>query len=141
MGRRHRRKGQERAIARRRIEHLFELARRRLRDDADGVDPEGARRATHLGRRIAMRYQTGLPVGLRDRICRSCTEPLVPGRTARIRVETGAVRTTCLGCGATQRRPYIREQKARRADRAHARGDAPAPSPATPAPVAPEVEA
>ncbi len=93
-----------------RVRHLFGLARRRLRED----DPASATRSVGLARRIAMRYQTGLPKDLRGRVCRPCGAALVPGRTARVRVRSGMVRTTCLGCGNTQRRPYVAEQKARR---------------------------
>lgn len=117
MARRFRRKQDERRIALGRIGHLFDLARRRLTEG----DRASAVRSVRLGRRIAMRYQTGLPKELRDRYCRGCEGPLMPGQTARIRVRSGMVRTTCLACGETQRRPFLAEQKARRLARHEAR--------------------
>lgn len=125
VGRRHRRKGEERQIARRRIEHLFELAHRRTLAGDDKL----ADRAVGLARRIAMRYQTGLLRGERDRLCRSCHAYLAPGTSARVRAHGGMVRTTCLTCGHVQRRPYLREQAERRAMRASARHPEPAITP------------
>lgn len=117
MGRRFRRKSEERGIARRRIVRLFELAHRRTLAD----EPELADRSVALARRIAMRYQTGLRPQERDRICRTCSAYLAPGKTARVRVEQGVKRVTCLRCGATSRRPYRAEQRARRQARQEAR--------------------
>lgn len=119
MGRRFRRKDEERVIARRRIARLFELAHRRTIED----EPALAERAVRLARRIGMRYQTGLRPDERDRVCRSCNAYLAPGNTARIRVEAGVKKTTCLRCGATRRRPYRAEQKARRRQAASGPGD------------------
>lgn len=112
MGR-FRRKAEERVVARRRIDRLFALAHRRMLEGEEVL----ADRSVRLGRRIAMRYQTGLTPGQRDSVCRACNGYLAPGRSARIRVEGGMKRTTCLRCGAVYRRPYRREQKARRTTR------------------------
>lgn len=113
MARRHRRKAEERLIARRRIARLFALAHERMLEG----EGELADRAARLGRRIAMRYQTGLSPSERDRLCRRCNSYLAPGRTARVRVGDGMKRITCLRCGAVYRRPYLREQKERRRSR------------------------
>lgn len=110
MAKRFRKKHLERDVARRRIEHLFEVARRRVREG----ETDWARRAVDLARRVAMRYQTGLPTHLRDQVCPGCKGPLVPGRTARVRVEQGKKSTTCLECGTVRRRPYRKEQRERR---------------------------
>ena len=109
MGRR-RNKHAERIIARRRIRHLLETARRRLREG----ETRYAARAVALARRIAMRYQTGLQPHERDQVCRECSSLLAPGKNARVRLRAGAKRITCLECGHTQRRGYQREQKERR---------------------------
>ncbi len=122
MARRFRRKDEERHIARRRIARLFEVAHLRIRSG----EPDLAHRAVGLARRIGMRYQTGLAAEQRDRVCRGCGNYLAPGSTARIRVRAGATHTTCLRCGRTMRRPYRREQKARRLERAARRSGAPA---------------
>lgn len=117
MGRRFRRKSEERAIARRRISRLFELAHHRMLED----EPDLADRAVALARRIAMRYQTGLKTHERDLLCRQCGGYLFPGRNARIRVHGGMKRVNCLRCGHTSRRPYRAEQRARRSLRRDAR--------------------
>lgn len=117
MGRR-RNKHAERLIARRRIRHLLETARRRQRESATRY----AERAVALARRIAMRYQTGLRPDERDQVCRGCGRLLAPGATARVRLRDGAKRITCLACGHTQRRGYRREQKERRRKRQQERG-------------------
>lgn len=133
MGRRFRKKHLERALARRRISRLFELAHRRTLEE----DPAHADRSVQLARRIAMRYQTGLTADQRDRTCNGCRGYLAPGVTARIRVQDSAKRTTCLRCGHHHRRPYLAEQKAKRAASAAARRTH-QPTPATtPEPSAP----
>lgn len=133
MARRFRQKGIERQVARRRIDRLFELAHGRA---LSGELPL-ADRAVTLARRIAMRYQTGLEPHQRDRVCRTCGRYLAPGSSARVRVEDGMRRSTCLACGTTKRRPYRREQRERRSARAESRkrvGPEPAPV-AEPAPL------
>jgi ribonuclease P protein subunit RPR2 len=110
---RRRNKQAERAIARRRIRHLLEAARRRLREGEQGH----SRRAVSLARRLAMRYQTGLRPQERDQVCRECSSLLLPGKNARVRLRAGMKRITCLECGNTQRRGYQKEQKARRLTR------------------------
>lgn len=93
-----RNKTAERALALHRIRKLVALA-------GDSQE-ERRRRYVQLARRIAMRYQVSLPTDLRRRICRSCDELLVPGRTARVRVSQGRVAVTCLRCGSVRRFPY-----------------------------------
>lgn len=114
---RRRDKQAERSLARARIRHLLELARRRLREGETAL----ALRTTALARRIAMRYQTGLRRDEREQVCRACGALRVPGRTARIRLRGGKKSITCLACGTTERQGYRAEQKARRKAREAAR--------------------
>ena len=105
-----RRKGQERKIARERIERLFRLA------EAEALRGNFARanRYVGLGRKIGMRYNVRLPSEFKRRVCKSCHAYLLPPKTARVRVGDSRVATTCLACGTVMRFPYVREQRARR---------------------------
>lgn len=80
--------------------------------------PERARRYVELARKIGMRYNVRTPANFRRSFCKSCRAYLVPSRNARVRVDEGRIIVTCGGCGAVQRRPYRREQAARRKARA-----------------------
>lgn len=105
-----RKKGQERRIARERIDELFRLAEvEALKDNR-----ERANRYVDLARRIGMRYNVRLPSEHKRRMCKECHAYLLPPKTSRVRVGGSRVVTTCLSCGAIMRFPYVREQKARR---------------------------
>lgn len=106
--RRHR--GMERRIALERITALFRMAE----SEATHERPERARRYVELARRIGMRYNVRIPASFRRSFCRACLAYLVPSRSARVRLDHGRIVVTCRACGAIQRRPYIREQAARR---------------------------
>ncbi len=108
-----RRKGAERRIAVERIEILFRLAERQ----ALGGNLARANRYTALAAKIGMRYNVRVPAAFKRRYCRTCHAYLLPPTTARVRIARGHVIVTCLGCGAIQRVPYLREQKAARAQR------------------------
>ncbi len=105
---RKRRKGQERRIARERMEILFGLAREAALDGK----PERARRYVALARRVGMRYNVPVPRGHKGEFCKGCGAYLVPSRTARVRIGRGRVRLTCLQCGRIARHPYQREKAA-----------------------------
>jgi ribonuclease P protein subunit RPR2 len=106
-----RKKGQERKIARERIDALFRLAEQ----EALKGKLDRANRYVELGRRIGMRYTVRLPSEYKRRVCKGCHAYLLPPKTARVRVRDARVVTTCLACGTVMRFPYVREQKARRA--------------------------
>ncbi|HEY5606579.1 MAG TPA: ribonuclease P protein component 4 [Thermoplasmata archaeon] len=110
--RRHR--GMERRIALERMTTLFRLAE----SEAMQEHPERARRYVELARKIGMRYNVRTPANFRRSFCKSCRAYLVPSRNARVRVDEGRIIVTCGACGAVQRRPYRREQAARRKARA-----------------------
>ena len=105
-----RKKGQERRIARERIDILFQLAEKEaLRGNFGRAD-----RYVELGRKIGMRYNVRLPSAFKRRVCKACHAFMLPPKTARVRVGGSRVVTTCLKCGTVMRFPYRREQKARR---------------------------
>jgi ribonuclease P protein subunit RPR2 len=110
---RRRRKGAERRIAVERIEILFRLAEKQ----ALGGNLPRANRYAALAAKIGMRYNVRVPAAFKRRYCRTCHAYLLPPRSARVRVARGRVVVTCLACGAVQRVPYRREQKAARARR------------------------
>ncbi len=106
-----RRKGTERRIAFERIGILFRLAERQ----ALAHNNARANRYAALAAKIGMRYNVRVPAEFKRRYCRACHAYLLPPATARVRVTRGHVIVTCLACGAIQRVPYRREQRARRA--------------------------
>lgn len=105
-----RKKGQERRIARERIDELFRLA------EVEALKGNLGRsnRYVELARRIGMRYNVRLPSEHKRRVCGECHAYLLPPKTARVRVGGSRIVTTCLACGAIMRFPYVREQKERR---------------------------
>ncbi|OGS61136.1 MAG: hypothetical protein A3K59_04620 [Euryarchaeota archaeon RBG_19FT_COMBO_69_17] len=106
--RRHR--GQERRIALERISILFGLAE----EEALGKRPARARRYVELARRIGTRYNVRMPAEFKRRFCKACGAYLLPSANARVRVGRGRLVVTCMGCGAVQRMPFLRERSARR---------------------------
>lgn len=105
-----RKKGQERKIARERIDALFSLAEQEaLKGNLARAD-----RYVELGQKIGMRYNVRLPSEFKRRVCKGCHAFLLPPKTARVRIGGSRLVTTCLKCGTIMRFPYLREQKARR---------------------------
>ncbi len=94
-------KGEERRIARQRVQHLFDLAG----EASLGPDGDLASRYTSLARRVAMKYQLQLTRAQKTQLCRNCNAFRVPGRTSRTRLQKGRIITTCLSCGTIHRRP------------------------------------
>jgi len=103
-------KRERRAIARRRINHLFREAERRAMEGRF----ELADRYVYLARKIAMRYLVRIPKQYRTKFCRKCNSYLLPGKTCRVRLKKHRVVITCHKCGAVKRYPYLREIKERR---------------------------
>lgn len=106
----------ERRIAAERMATLFQLAE----TEALHRHADRARRYVELARRIGMRYNVRVPARFKRSFCKKCFAFLLPSVSARVRVSRGRVAVTCNTCGAVQRYPYRREQKARRASRARA---------------------
>lgn len=98
-------KGEERAIATRRIDVLLA----RARAEAMGRRGDLADRYVRIGLEIAQKYQSGLTPAQKAQVCRACGAFRVPGRTSRTRMSGGKVATTCLRCGDVSRRPLRRK--------------------------------
>ena len=90
------------AVARRRIDKLYALSKEKVSEG----DYELARRYTYLAKRIGMRYTVRVPRHLKQMTCESCMIPMVPGRTARVRMRNGRRILTCLKYGSIKRIPY-----------------------------------
>ncbi|RLG33580.1 ribonuclease P [Methanosarcinales archaeon] len=88
-----------RKIAFERIIRLFELAEE---------CPERSRRYLQLAKRIGMRHRVRIPRDLKQHMCRGCSVFLIPGKNARVRLQSrrGYITTTCLECGRVMRLPY-----------------------------------
>lgn len=101
---RRRDKGEERALAERRIRTLLARAR------AEHLAAPGARgsaladRYAGLALRVAQKYQSGLPRDAKAQLCRSCGTYRTAA-TSRTRLASGRVVVTCLRCGEVARRP------------------------------------
>jgi len=93
-------------IAEERIARLFALA-----DEAFKTDPSRSKRYVALARRIGMRQRVRIPADLRFRFCRRCSGYLVPGASARVRVQHGKVIVTCLVCGHQKRYPVVNKHR------------------------------
>lgn len=94
-----RNKGEEKAIARERIERLVTLADQAMRQ---GLLAR-AMRYGDLAWRIKTTYQLR-PSPIDRRVCRNCHAFLGPA-TTRVRLTRGKLSTTCLRCGHVRRRP------------------------------------
>jgi ribonuclease P protein subunit RPR2 len=106
----------ERRIAVERMTTLFQLAE----SEALHRHAGRARRYVELARKIGMRYNVRVPARFKRSFCKKCLAFLLPSVSARVRVGGGRIVVTCNTCGAVQRYPYRREQKARRASGARA---------------------
>lgn len=93
------------AIARERMDYLFDLARAEAAK-GDGGDMDLAHRAVRLARLIGMRYNLRVRPEQRLRQCRHCYGYLWPGRTARYRLRAGKLTVHCGLCGKQTRRGY-----------------------------------
>ncbi len=96
---RRRKKGEERAIAARRIHTLLDLAQHRTIQG----DPNLADRYAGLAWRIKTRYQIRLNPDTRASVCRKCGAYRA-SHASRVRIRNGRIVTTCT-CGHIHRRP------------------------------------
>jgi len=97
-----------RQIAMQRIRKLFDLARKKIRDD-----PELAQRYAQIARKIAMRAKLRLPAEYRHHICRHCKSFIYPGVNCRVRVQQRRephMAVTCQVCGETMRVPLRKKR-------------------------------
>ena len=104
---RRRNKGEERDVARERVERLVALADEAL---LAGL-PDRAHRYAELAWRVKTRYQLR-GTALDGRACRACRAFLRPGLTSRVRLTGGKRSVTCLRCGTVRRRTIPPRRKA-----------------------------
>jgi ribonuclease P protein subunit RPR2 len=84
-----------------RLDRLHALARAAARDG----EQERARYYVRLARRVGERNRVRLPRAFRRFTCDACDAYLLPGRNARVRLQSGHVVVTC-DCGSQARYPY-----------------------------------
>jgi ribonuclease P protein subunit RPR2 len=89
-------------LAVQRIERLFQLAEVAAKEGRE----QRSQRYIELARAIGMRYRVRIPKHLKMRLCKRCHALLIPGKTARVRLRSEYMTTTCLRCGEQMRRPY-----------------------------------
>lgn len=93
----------DKAIARERIELLFEYAKKTF-----SKNPALAKRYVTLARKIGMRYKIRIPVEYRRLVCRHCKSFILPSVNCRVRIRhrrAPHVAITCLECGGIMRIP------------------------------------
>ena len=91
----------KRDIARQRIRILYNLAIKYYR-----LDPELSNRYVRLIQRIAKRARVKIDPSIKLFICKKCGSLLIPGVTARFRINSGRfthLTITCLKCGNIRR--------------------------------------
>ncbi len=89
-----------RKIAYKRMNILFKKAFEVYKDN-----PELARRYIYLLWRIKLKAAIPLPKKMRNKFCKKCFTPWIPGETLRIRVRNKKIIYTCLYCGTVKRFP------------------------------------
>lgn len=94
-------KGEERAVAERRVRTLLAAARAEQLAAPGSPLPD---RYAQLSLRVAQRYQTGLPRDAKAQVCRACGA-FRSSASSRTRLASGRIATTCLRCGHVARRP------------------------------------
>lgn len=99
MGRRHVGKGDAKDIARKRIERLFELARK----EACSSNDKNAQRYVSLALRIGQKHK--VTTGHKRTYCPACHSFFVPPWNVRVRTSRGKIVMTCLKCGEVLRVP------------------------------------
>ena len=93
-----RRKGRDAASRRKRAEQAVDHLASLIDSSNHSNQTLGDSAARDL-LRTTKRHGVGAPADLRSKICRTCQQTLVPGRNARVRIESRVRKTTCLDCG------------------------------------------
>ncbi len=89
-------------IARRRMDHLFEQAKKA----AVSGEMDRADRYVEIARRMGMRYNVPLRSYQKRRVCKRCYSYLHPGVSCRVRLKDGMVITLCKTCKTINRFVY-----------------------------------
>ena len=101
MGRRRQRSGRKlrrRDDAEKAVEQLSTILGASVVSNEEIAD-SAARQLMGIGRRHGVRAKPRVT----RMICRACQRSLLPGKSARVRIASGAVITTCLRCKRVQR--------------------------------------
>jgi len=80
--------------ARKAVEHLSSVLVDCMYSDSE-ISDNAARQLIRIGRKHGIRPNSHV----RRLICRTCRRSLMPGKSARVRVYSRVVSTTCLRCG------------------------------------------
>lgn len=73
-------------------------------DNSSIPDPTLAATASRDLMRVVKRHSVQTPHEFREKVCRSCYQPMVHGRNTRVRLSRGLQTTTCLNCGMISRK-------------------------------------
>ena len=91
-------------IARRRINHLFEMAEKMALEGR----LELATRYVDIARRIGMKYLVRIPWQYKRRFCKECHSYLLPGENCTVRIKKKTISISCHVCGHVTRVPFAR---------------------------------
>ena len=92
------------------IERLLALAKEKA-----PTDLELAHESVKLANKISQKMRIRLDPKTKQLFCKKCFSFFVPGKNCKVRVDKGRAAYECLNCSAITRRPYIKEQKGKRA--------------------------
>jgi len=92
---------EQKMIASRRINRLFELAE----DNALSGEIKLSDRYVELARKISMKNLTPIPKEYKRRFCKKCYQYLLPTKTCRVRISRGKVIVFCKNCRSYNRIP------------------------------------
>ncbi len=95
-------KKKEKKIAQKRIEILFEEAKKA----ASKGKIDRSNRYAELARKIGMRHNISLDSRFKRRICENCHSYLHPGKTCGVRLKEGMLISKCFKCGTINRFKY-----------------------------------
>ena len=102
-------KSSTKQIARRRIQILFQLAKRVYREN-----PRLSNRYVAIARRVAMAARMPIPPEYKRQICKKCKILLVQGDNCRVRIRPKRephMVITCLSCGNKTRIPIKKKKE------------------------------
>lgn len=94
-------KTEQKRIASRRINRLFELAEKK----ALSGEIKFSDRYVELARKISMKNLTPIPREYKRRFCKKCYQYLLPTKTCRVRISRGKVIVFCKKCRSYNRIP------------------------------------
>ena len=96
-------------IAKERMKILYDLAK----DEIKKGNLKRSQRYIELMRRIGLRYNVRIPRKIKRSFCKNCNALLIPGKTARVRLDSKRkIRIVkCLICQKIYRYPYAKRKE------------------------------